>query len=76
MVNLQRSAAFSHAAGSEMAMLMGNKENCIPASQIDREKKKNPQKSKAVFQGQAGCGSGQPRLVLGDPAHSRGLETQ
>jgi len=24
--------------------------------------------------GQAGCGSGQPGLVVGDPAHSRGLE--
>jgi len=23
---------------------------------------------------QAGCGSGQPSLVVGDPAHSRGLE--
>ena len=23
---------------------------------------------------QAGCGSGQPRLLVGDPAHSRGLE--
>ena len=28
----------------------------------------------AGIQGQAGCGSGQPGLVLGDPAHSRGLE--
>ena len=26
------------------------------------------------IQGQAGCGSGQPGLVIGDPAHSRGLE--
>ena len=26
------------------------------------------------IQGQAGCGSGQPGLVFGDPAHSRGLE--
>ena len=25
-------------------------------------------------QGQAGCGSGQPDLVVGDPAHGRGLE--
>ena len=25
-------------------------------------------------QGQAGCGSGQPGLLVGDPAHSRGLE--
>ena len=25
-------------------------------------------------QGWAGCGSGQPGLVVGDPAHSRGLE--
>ena len=25
-------------------------------------------------QGQVGCGSGQPGLVVGDPAHSRGLE--
>jgi len=24
--------------------------------------------------GQAGCGSGHPGLVVGDPAHSRGLE--
>jgi len=24
--------------------------------------------------GQAGCGSGQPGLVVGDPARSRGLE--
>jgi len=28
----------------------------------------------AGIQGQAGCGSGQPGLVVGDPAHSRGLE--
>ena len=26
------------------------------------------------IQGQAGCGSGQPGLVVCDPAHSRGLE--
>ena len=26
------------------------------------------------IQGQAGCGSGQPGLVVGGPAHSRGLE--
>ena len=26
------------------------------------------------IQGQAGCGSGQPGLLVGDPAHSRGLE--
>ena len=25
---------------------------------------------------QAGCGSGQPGLVISDPAHSRGVETQ
>jgi len=28
------------------------------------------------IEGQAGCGSGQPGLVVGDPAHSRGVETQ
>jgi len=28
----------------------------------------------AGIQGQAGCGSGQPGLLIGDPAHSRGLE--
>jgi len=28
----------------------------------------------AGIQGQAGCGSGQPGLVVGDPAHSRGLD--
>ena len=28
------------------------------------------------IQGQAGCGSGQPGLVVGDSAHSRGVETQ
>ena len=27
-------------------------------------------------QGQAGCGSGQPGLMVGSPAHSRGVETQ
>jgi len=27
------------------------------------------------IEGQAGCGSGQPGLVVGDPAHSRGVET-
>jgi len=27
------------------------------------------------IQGQAGCGSAQPGLVVGDPAHSRGVET-
>jgi len=27
------------------------------------------------IQGQAGYGSGQPGLVVGDPAHSRGVET-
>ena len=26
------------------------------------------------IRGQAGCGSGQPGLVVGDPAHSRGLK--
>ena len=26
--------------------------------------------------GQAGCGSGQPGLVVGDPAHSRSVETR
>ena len=26
------------------------------------------------IQGQVGCGSGQPGLVVGDPAHSRGLK--
>jgi len=26
--------------------------------------------------GQAGCGSGQPGLVVGDPAHSRDVETR
>ena len=29
----------------------------------------------AGIQSQAGCGSGQPGLVVGDPAHSRGVET-
>ena len=29
-----------------------------------------------AIQGQAGCGSGQPGLVAGDPAHSKGVETQ
>ena len=28
------------------------------------------------IQGQAGCGSGQPGLVVGDPAHSSGVETR
>ena len=28
------------------------------------------------IQGQAGCGSGQPSLVVGDPAHSRDVETR
>ena len=28
------------------------------------------------IQGQAGCGSGQPGLVVGDPAHRSGVETQ
>jgi len=28
----------------------------------------------AGIQGQAGCGSGQPGLVVGDPAHSRGMK--
>jgi len=27
-------------------------------------------------QGQAGCGSGQPGLVVGDPAQSRGIEAR
>jgi len=26
------------------------------------------------IQGQAGCGSGQPGLLVGNPAHSRGLK--
>jgi len=29
-----------------------------------------------AFKGQAGGGSGQPGLVVGDPAHSRGFETR
>ena len=28
------------------------------------------------IQGQAGCGSGQPGLVVGDPAHSKRVETR
>jgi len=28
------------------------------------------------IQGQAGCGSGQPGLMVGDPAHGRGVETR
>ena len=28
------------------------------------------------IQSKAGCGSGQPSLVVGNPAHSRGLETR
>ena len=28
------------------------------------------------IQGQAGCGSGQPGLVAGNPAHCRGVETR
>ena len=28
------------------------------------------------IQGQAGCGSGQPGPVVGDPAHIRGIETR
>jgi len=28
----------------------------------------------AGSQGQAGCGAGQPGLLVGDPAHNRGLE--
>ena len=28
------------------------------------------------IQGQAGCGFGQPGLLVGDPAHSRGVETR
>ena len=28
----------------------------------------------AGIQGQAGCGSGQPGLLVGDPSHSRGLK--
>ena len=28
------------------------------------------------IQGQAGCGSGQPGLMVGSPAHSRGVETR
>ena len=28
----------------------------------------------AGIRGQAGCGSGQPGLLVGDPVHSRGLE--
>jgi len=28
------------------------------------------------IQGPAGCGSGQPGLGVGDPAHSRGVETR
>jgi len=30
----------------------------------------------AGIQGQAGCGSGQPGLLVGNPAHSRGVETR
>ena len=29
----------------------------------------------ASIQGQVGCGSGQPGLLVGDPAHSRRFET-
>jgi len=30
----------------------------------------------AGIQGQAGCGFGHPGLVVGDPAHGRGVETR
>jgi len=32
--------------------------------------------SRPCIQGQAECGFGQPSLVVGDPAHSRGVETR
>ena len=30
----------------------------------------------AFISPEAGCGSGQPGLVVGDPAHSRGVEAR
>ena len=36
--------------------------------------KKPTSKHPPNVQGQAGCGSGQPGLEVGDPAHSRGLK--
>ena len=56
---------------------------------IEEERKTESSRTKALFtqsdnvmwsilegiQGQAGCGFGQPGLVVGDPAHSRGVET-
>ena len=33
------------------------------------------QDSPGGIKGQAGCGSRQPGLVAGDPAHGRGIET-
>jgi len=48
---------------------------------IKNYSEKNPQTQRGCgcpiaggIQGQAGCGSGQPGLVVGDPAHSRGVE--
>jgi len=34
------------------------------------------QGDRGCIEGQGGCGSGQPGLVVGDPAHSRGVETR
>ena len=60
--NLFRSANFSHTEGGDMLeqVAQGGCGCPIPGG----------------IQGQAGCGSGQPDLVVGDPAHGRGVETR
>ena len=45
----------------------GDALNRLPKEAVDAP-------SLEALQGQAGCGSGQPGLLVGDPAHSRGLE--
>ena len=48
--------------------------NRLPKEAVEVAKEECP--IPGGIQGQAGCGSGQPGLVVGDPAHSRGVETQ
>jgi len=53
------------------------KTTSLPCSSVD-SLLKNLVKfhSEVHFQSQAGCGSGQPGLVVGNPTHSRGVETR
>jgi len=67
----------SHAASYLRDVMLA----CIKRGGVSREREEQAAQGgcgcpiPGGIQGQAGCGSGQPGLLVGDPAHSRGVET-